>query len=73
MTICDKCPCCNSDFEEGSSCNLGGGNPDNYWGGLNLDTFPEPTGTIYWSEDKYCPLDHIQLKDGTIFRPEVAE
>jgi hypothetical protein len=58
MVICDKCPC----FDEGETsewCKI----KDSYilW---NFDV------RHYASND--CPMKQIELKDGTIFRPEEA-
>jgi len=64
MTICDKCPCFAQDdlneyckITEKTAC----------WDKNNVGL------SINLMHDTDCPLDHIVLKDGTVFRPEVVE
>jgi hypothetical protein len=66
MINCQKCPCRNSDYEQGSECNL-----IHDCCALTLKTFPDPIGTIYCIEEEKCPLLKIKLKDGTTFVPEI--
>ena len=75
MTICDNCPCRYVDFDYNrglmgdAKCGLGGGEDRCLGFGTRRTSINTRS---YYVEDTNCPLDHIVLKDGTIFRPEVT-
>jgi hypothetical protein len=61
MVICDKCPCLNlnDDYWSGS-CNISGES-------IARNKYDKPDFS-----PNNCPLSRIELKDGTIFKPEEA-
>jgi len=61
MTICDKCPCHN-ESDDNDWCNLS-----------DMSLIYDYELRHHVPQNNDCPLKQIELKDGTVFRPEVAE
>ena len=60
FTMCDGCPCLNSDYEQGSECNLG---YDSQYRRLKVDGDWHDCSTN-------CGLQHIAFKNGTYVPPQ---
>ena len=61
VTRCDKCPCCNGDYEDGDSCNLE----------YNLSFYWTPDGKLI-SGSEECGLSFVEYTDG-VYHPEEIE
>jgi len=63
IVICDDCPCENTDYENGSTCNISGEDLDSKRG----------TNDKWYTISKDCRLKEITTTDGNSFFPQVAE
>lgn len=58
MTPCNDCPCCNTDYEEGSSCNLG----------YDTDLFWMEDGELTYASDN-CELELLKYGGKEFAKP----
>jgi len=65
IVICDSCPCQNSDYENGSDCNLG------YSCWLSSFNVGGKWESSYYSDD--CKLHNISYGDNKTFTPQWLE
>ena len=71
MIVCDRCPCLNIDGDMigGYECNISKKFIKTKWN----RKYGTECRNQHFVLNKDCPLGRIELKDGTVYVPEVAD